>query len=238
LREIPGGTRHACTDSHTAADFLGFMKMVARRHRKVDLHVILDNSSTHSPPEVKAWLAKNPRIHFHYTPTSASWLNQVEGFFGILSKQSLSPTNFPSKKALRDHIERYITSWNEHPTPFIWTKPADALIQSHRQMLERISHAAHWILTRRLPACRDGELDMVSLRLRPPFRASRAGRSAPPPDFRRPPTRVVCGADGRRPKAPEASDHARRAPSTQVGYAVPFAGGVAGLHPRERGRYT
>jgi transposase len=138
-----GEVAHACTDSHTSADFLAFMKLVARRHRNVELHVILDNSSTHSTPEVKAWLAKHPRIHFHYTPTSASWLNQVEGFFGILSKQSLSLTNFPSKKALRDHIEMYIASWNEHPTPFIWTKPAEALIQSHRRMSDRISHAVH-----------------------------------------------------------------------------------------------
>jgi transposase len=138
-----GEVAHACTESHTGADFLAFMKMVARGHRNVELHVILDNSSTHSTPEVKAWLAKHPRIHFHYTPTSASWLNQVEGFFGILSKQSLSLTNFPSKKALREHIEKYIAGWNEHPTPFIWTKPADAIIKSHRKMSERISHAVH-----------------------------------------------------------------------------------------------
>ncbi|HEX7671028.1 MAG TPA: IS630 family transposase [Polyangiaceae bacterium] len=138
-----GEVTHACTESHTGADFLSFMKNVARNHRRTDLHVILDNSSAHGTPEVKAWLAKNPRVQFHYTPTSASWLNQVEGFFGILSKHSLSLTNFPSKKALRDHIEAYIASWNENPTPFIWTKPARAIIRSHRKMLDRISHAVH-----------------------------------------------------------------------------------------------
>ncbi|MGA7123924.1 MAG: transposase [Polyangiaceae bacterium] len=64
------------------------MKTVVRRYSKQQLHVVLDNSSTHGTPDVKAWLAANPRVHFHYTPTSASWLNQVEGFFGILGKQS------------------------------------------------------------------------------------------------------------------------------------------------------
>lgn len=77
------------------------------------------------------------------TPTSASWLNQVEGFFGIFSKQSLSLTDLPSKKALRDHIVAYMRSWNRSPTPFAWTKPATAIIRSHRRMLERISTAVH-----------------------------------------------------------------------------------------------
>jgi transposase len=76
------------------------MKHVARRHPRQELHVVLDNSSTHGTAEVKEWLAKNPRVHFHYTPTSASWLNQVEGFFGILGKQSLGVAHFPSKVAL------------------------------------------------------------------------------------------------------------------------------------------
>jgi transposase len=124
-------------------DFLGFMKKVARLYPRRELHVVLDNSSTHGTPEVMSWLAKNPRIHFHYTPTSASWLNQVEGFFGILGKQSLSITNFPSKTALREHIEAYIAGWNEDPMPFEWTKPAQAIISSHKRMIARISHAVH-----------------------------------------------------------------------------------------------
>lgn len=138
-----GQVAHRCTESHTSVDFLGFMKLVAKTHPRRQLHVILDNSSSHGTPAVKAWLAKNPRIHFHYTPTSASWLNQVEGFFGILGKQSLGVSDFPSKTALRQHIDAYIAHWNENPTPFQWTKPAAAIIESHRKMLERISHAAH-----------------------------------------------------------------------------------------------
>jgi transposase len=143
LNVATGEVAHAVSDSHTASDFLSFMKKVARLHPRRELHVVLDNSSTHSTPEVTAWLAANPRIQFHYTPTSASWLNQVEGFFGILGKQSLSITDFPSKAALKAHIEAYIASWNEDPAPFIWTKPASAIIRSQKRMLARISHAVH-----------------------------------------------------------------------------------------------
>jgi hypothetical protein len=82
-------------------------------------------------------------VHFHYTPTSASWLNQVEGFFGILGKQSLSVTDFPSTGALRVHLRAYLRAWNRNPTPFAWTKPARAIIQSHRRMLDRITTAVH-----------------------------------------------------------------------------------------------
>jgi transposase len=143
LNVATGEVAHACTDSHTAADFLGFMKLVARLNPRRQLHVVLDNSSTHSTPKIAVWLAKNPRIHFHYTPTSASWLNQVEGFFGILSKQSLRATDFLSKKQLRDHIAAYVAHWNLDPTPFLWTKPATAIIRSHRRMLDRISFPVH-----------------------------------------------------------------------------------------------
>src|SRR5258708_6093483 len=138
-----GQVTHDCKESHTGADFLGFMKKVARQYPKQELHVILDNSSTHGTPDVKAWLAQHPRVQFHYTPTSASWLNQVEGFFGVLGKQSLSMTDFPSKTALRTHIDAYMRDWNKHPTPFEWTKPAAAIIRSHKRMLARISRPVH-----------------------------------------------------------------------------------------------
>ena len=78
-----------------------------------------------------------------FTPTSASWLNQIEGFFGILTKQSLSVTNFPSTRALMDHLRAYLRAWNQNPTPFEWTKPARAIIKSRKRMLDRISTAVH-----------------------------------------------------------------------------------------------
>jgi transposase len=143
LEVATGNVTHRLSDRHTATDFLTFMRQVVRAYPERELHVILDNSSTHRTPAVRDWLAANSRVHFHYTPTSASWLNQVEGFFGILGKPSLSLTDFPSKQGLRDHIAAYMRAWKKHPTPFAWTKPAQAIIRSHRRMLERISTAVH-----------------------------------------------------------------------------------------------
>lgn len=143
LEIATGQVTHRVTATHTAADFLSFMRQVVRAYPRRELHVILDNSSAHGTPEVRAWLGRHPRVHFHYTPTSASWLNQVEGFFGILGKQSLSLTDFYSKAALREHLATYMRAWNRNPTPFAWTKPAHAIIRSHRQMLERISTTVH-----------------------------------------------------------------------------------------------
>lgn len=143
LEVATGQVTHRLSPTHTAADFLAFMAKVVRAYPDRELHVILDNSSTHRTPDVRTWLAAHPQIHFHYTPTSASWLNQVEGFFGILGKQSLSVTDFPSTKALRDHLHAYMRAWKKNPMPFAWTKPAEAIIRSHRRMLERISTAVH-----------------------------------------------------------------------------------------------
>jgi transposase len=143
LELATGKVTHELKPRHTAADFLSFMNKVVRAYPEQDLHVILDNSSSHGTPDVKAWLASNPQVHFHYTPTSASWLNQVEGFFGILTKQALSTTDFKSKTALRDHLRAYLRSWNQNPTPFEWTKPARAIIRSHKRMLDRISTTVH-----------------------------------------------------------------------------------------------
>ena len=105
--------------------------------------MILDNPSSHGTPDIKAWLAQNPLVHFHFTPTSASWLNQVDGFFGILGKQSLGASDFKSKRALREHLDAYMRGWNNSPTSFAWTKPANAIIKSHHRMLDRISTAVH-----------------------------------------------------------------------------------------------
>lgn len=132
-----------CTETHTGADFLRFMRKVERTFPRGELHVILDNSSTHSTPDVQDWLAANKRVRFHFTPTSASWLNQVEGFFSILTRRSIRRTSFPSKAALRRHIQEYLAHWNENPTPFVWTKSAHTIVRDHRRHLARISRTEH-----------------------------------------------------------------------------------------------
>jgi transposase len=143
LEVATGKVTHRLSASHKATDFIGFMNRVVRAYPEQELHVILDNSSSHATEEVMTWLLEHPLVYFHFTPTSASWLNQVEGFFGILTKQSLSETDFPSKKALSEHLAAYMRVWNKNPTPFAWTKPAAAIIRSHRQMLDRISTTVH-----------------------------------------------------------------------------------------------
>ena len=124
----------ACSPRHTAADFLRFLKRLAREYRRCELHVILDNSSTHSTPAVRAWLAAHPRIHFHFTPTGASWLNMVEAWFGILTRKSVRRGSFRSVRALVQHIDAYLAHWNDDPTPFVWTQePADIIKQAVRR---------------------------------------------------------------------------------------------------------
>jgi len=132
-----------CRDSHTAVDFLSFLKKVHRSFPKGALHVVLDNSSTHKTPEVLRWLQAHPRVTFHFTPTSASWLNQVEGFFSILTRRSIRRASFPTKATLKQHIRAFLKQWNDNPTPFVWTKSAHRIVRDHRRMLARISRTAH-----------------------------------------------------------------------------------------------
>jgi len=123
-----------CSARHTGADFLRFLKRLARQYRRRDLHVILDNSSTHSTPAVKAWLLRNPRVRFHFTPTGASWLNMIEAWFGILTRKAVRRGSFTSVRALVQHIELFLAHWNENPTPFVWTKePAEIIRKAVRR---------------------------------------------------------------------------------------------------------
>ena len=123
-----------CSARHTGSDFLRFIKRLERRYRKHDLHVIVDNSSTHTTPVVKAWLKKHPRVQFHFTPKGASWLNMVEAWFSILTRKSVRRGSFDSVGALTRHIRNYINHWNRNPTPFVWTQqPADIVAKAVRR---------------------------------------------------------------------------------------------------------
>lgn len=118
-----------CRQRHTGADFLRFLNVLSRRYQKRSLHVILDNSSTHKTPAVQAWLEAHPRVHFHFTPTGASWLNMVEAWFSILTRQSVRRGAFDTVRALVKHIQQYIAHWNENPTPFVWTRESTEIIK-------------------------------------------------------------------------------------------------------------
>jgi len=134
LEVATGRVLGTCRPRHTGADFLTFLSQVARRYRGRELHIILDNSSTHSTPAVQAWLAAHPLVHFHFTPKGASWLNMVEAWFSILTRKSVRRGSFDTVRALVRHIECYIEEWNSHPTPFVWTKePADIITKAVRR---------------------------------------------------------------------------------------------------------
>ena len=102
-------------------EFLAFMNEVVAAHPDQELHVILDNLSTHKPKHDR-WLAMHPNVRFHFTPTHASWLNQIEVWFSILSRQALRGASFASARELREAIDRFIATYNDQATPFEWTK--------------------------------------------------------------------------------------------------------------------
>ncbi|WP_224741625.1 transposase [Bradyrhizobium sp. 2S1] len=101
-------------------EFLDFMNSVTAAFPNRKLHVILDNLNTHKKNE--HWLKAHPNVQFHFTPTSASWLNQVEVWFSILQGQSLSGTSFTSLTQLQEHIDAYVNAYNDRAEPFVWTK--------------------------------------------------------------------------------------------------------------------
>lgn len=102
-------------------EFLAFMNDIVAGYPDTAIHVILDNLSTHKPKNDR-WLKRHPNVHFHFTPTRASWLNQIEIWFSILQGKSLRGASLSSVKRLREHIDAFIQSYNQNPKPFVWTK--------------------------------------------------------------------------------------------------------------------
>jgi transposase len=124
-----------CMKQHRHQEWLKFLRTVDRATPKgLDLHLIADNYATHKHPTVKAWLAKHPRFHMHFTPTSASWLNQVERFFGLITDKRIRRGVFKSVGELETAIMQYLDQHNAQPKPFVWTK-------SPGQILERVTRA-------------------------------------------------------------------------------------------------
>jgi transposase len=123
-------TADACYPRHRHQEFLRFMKKVAAAYPGADLHVVLDNYGTHKHPEIRTWLARpeNQRITLHFTPTGCSWLNMVEIFFGIITRQAIRRGTFTSVEALTTAIGQFIDAYNDRCHPFTWTKDADELL--------------------------------------------------------------------------------------------------------------
>ena len=118
LEVATGKVTDACYPRHRSDEFLRFLKQVAKAYPRVKLHLVVDNYATHKHPTVQAWLTRNPRITMHFTPTSGSWLNMVEIFFGIITRQAIRRGTFTSVKDLINAIEIFIDAWNERCQPF------------------------------------------------------------------------------------------------------------------------
>jgi len=135
LNVATGTILQECMPKHRHQEFLAFLKQMDRSVASdLAIHVILDNYATHKHPNVKRWLAQHPRGHFHFTPTSASWLNLVERFFGELTERQIRRLAVTSVEQLIAAITQYIDRRNEHPTPFVWTATV-------RQILTKVAKA-------------------------------------------------------------------------------------------------
>src|SRR5215210_3223142 len=128
LEVATGTVLDRCYDRHGKAEFLDFLKLVTKTYPRRRLHVVLDNYHTHKHDDINRWLAKNPRITLHFTPTSGSWLNLVEVFFGIITRQAIRRGSFDNVKQLVTAIRAFIAAYNERCRPFIWTKTADEIL--------------------------------------------------------------------------------------------------------------
>jgi transposase len=141
LEIATGQVTGLCQDRHRHKEFLRFLKHVARAYPNQELHLVMDNYATHKRVEVRDWLAENPRIHVHFTPTSASWLNLVEVWFGIIERQAIHRGTFGSVRELTRAIRTYITGWNKRAHPFVWTKTADEILnKANRQPTSNTAH--------------------------------------------------------------------------------------------------
>jgi transposase len=129
---------------HRAIEFKKFLQAIDREvPDELAVHLVLDNSSTHKTPAIKRWLAAHPRFVLHFTPTSSSWLNLVERWFGELTTKKLRRGAHRSVRALNADIRAWIDAWNEDPKPFVWTKTADQILESIARYCNRINASGH-----------------------------------------------------------------------------------------------
>jgi transposase len=140
LEVATGRVTDRCFERHGTAEFVAFLDQVVRAYPRHELHVVLDNYHTHKRDDVERWLARHRRVTLHFTPTSGSWLNLVEVFFGIITRQAIRRGSYASVPQLVAAIRAFIDGWNERCHPFTWTKTADEILPHTRK---RDSDAEH-----------------------------------------------------------------------------------------------
>lgn len=129
---------------HRAVEFKKFLVTIDKTvPDELDIHLVCDNYATHKTEQIRAWLARHPRFHVHFTPTGSSWVNQVERFFGLITDKLIRRGIHTSVDELEADITAWINNWNQDPRPFTWTKTADQILNSLAKYLARIKDAGH-----------------------------------------------------------------------------------------------
>jgi transposase len=132
------------TERHRAAEFRRFLNLINRSvPDDLEVHLVVDNSSTHKTPEIHRWLLRHPRFQLHFTPTYSSWLNLVERWFAELTNKWLRRSTHRSTKELEAAITAWVDNWNDEPKPFVWHKSADEILDTLAAYCERISDSRH-----------------------------------------------------------------------------------------------
>jgi len=133
-----------CKPRHRHQEFLQFLRHIdANVPEELDVHLVIDNYSTHKHSKVRQWLAARPRYHVHYTPTYASWLNQVEIWFNIITQRAIRRGTFRSIKDLIDNINRFVEQYNKNSRPFMWTATADSILAKIERLCKGIAGTRH-----------------------------------------------------------------------------------------------
>jgi putative transposase len=144
LDVLTGQVLAQCKPRHRHQEFLGFLRAIeAAVPTDLDVHLIVDNYSTHKHPKVKAWLAARPRWHLHFVPTYSSWLNLVERFFALITGRAIRRGSFRSVHELIQRIDHFVANHNTDCKPFIWTATANSILAKLQRLSMRISGTAH-----------------------------------------------------------------------------------------------
>ena len=134
-----GKVEAVCKKQHRHQEFIEFLNQVNKNvPKELDVHVILDNYATHKHPKVVAWLSRNKRFTFHFTPTYSSWLNQVERWFGKITDKAIRRGSFKSVKQLVRKINEFIEHYNKKAKPFMWTKTAEEILEKIERLCTKV----------------------------------------------------------------------------------------------------
>jgi len=144
LNAFSGEVLAQCKQRHRHQEFLSFLRHIdANVPEHLDVHLVLDNYATHKHQKVKSWLAKRPRFHLHFTPTYASWLNQVERWFGLITQQAIRRGSHRNVRELVNSIDNFVERHNANAAPFVWTATAESIFAKLERLCKTISGTSH-----------------------------------------------------------------------------------------------